>query len=168
MSGSPKMTNRFPLPVFLRSLGHVQVSVHPSFEHGDAAQLAELRSVRLVIESAGDQHIEPSIAGLTGAGDKIGALHGAELGADEDGGHASQLRLRGNGLPRRPVRRAHGVRAVKVIRSPLCACCTPAVLRFSRIICGKDCFDFCMLVAGILPEDRLVHRSHLHQGRDAG
>ena len=76
MSGSPKMTNRFPLPVFLRSFGHVQVGVHPSFEHGDAAQLVEFRGVGLVIESAGDQHIEPSIAGLTGTGDKIGALNG--------------------------------------------------------------------------------------------
>ena len=28
---------------------------------------------------------------------------------------------------------------MKVIRSSLCACCTPAVLRFSRIIWGKDC-----------------------------
>ena len=27
-----------------------------------------------------------------------------------------------------------------MIRSSLCACCTPAVLRFSRIICGNDCF----------------------------
>ena len=72
MSGSPKMTNRFPLPVFLRSSAHVQVGVHPSFEHGDASQLIELCSVRLVVEGASDQHIEPSIAGLTGAGDKIG------------------------------------------------------------------------------------------------
>ena len=70
----------------LEILGHMQVGVHSSFENGDAAQFAELRSVGLVIESAGDQHIEPGIAGLTGASDKIGALHGAELGADEDGG----------------------------------------------------------------------------------
>ena len=34
---------------------------------------------------------------------------------------------------------AQGVSAVKVILSSLCACCTPAVLRFSRIIWGKDC-----------------------------
>ena len=33
-----------------------------------------------------DQHIESGITGLTGAGDKISALDGAELGADEDGG----------------------------------------------------------------------------------
>ena len=31
-----------------------------------------------------------------------------------------------------------GVSAVKVIRSSLCACCTPAILRFSRTISGKD------------------------------
>ena len=79
MSGSPKMTKRFPLPVFLRSLGHVQVRVHASFEHGDASQLAELRGVRLVVKGAGDQRIEVGIAGFTGSSDEIGALDGAEL-----------------------------------------------------------------------------------------
>ena len=70
----------------LEILGHMQVGVHPSFEHEDAAQLAELRGVSFVVEGACYQHIESGIAGLTSTGDKIGALHGAELGADEDGG----------------------------------------------------------------------------------
>ena len=70
----------------LEVLGHVEVGVHAGLEHGDAAQLAELRRVRLVVEGAGDQHIEPGIAGLAGGSDEVGALHGAELRADEDGG----------------------------------------------------------------------------------
>ena len=68
----------------LEVLGHVQVGVHAGLEHGDAAQLAELRGVRLVVEGAGDEHIEPGIARLARGGDEVGALDGAELGADED------------------------------------------------------------------------------------
>ena len=67
----------------------MQVGVHAGLEHGDAAELVELRGVRLVVEGAGDEHIEPGIARLAGGGDEIGALHGAELGADEDGGALS-------------------------------------------------------------------------------
>ena len=70
----------------LEVLGHVQVGVHAGLEHGDAAQLVELGGVRLVVEGAGDEHIETGIARLAGGGDEVGALHGAELGADEDGG----------------------------------------------------------------------------------
>ena len=92
----------------LEVLGHVQVGVHAGLEHGDAAQLAELGGVRLVVEGAGDQHIEPGIACLAGGGDQVGALHGAELGADEDGGSLLGRRLPGSGLRRRPVRPARG------------------------------------------------------------
>ena len=67
-------------------LGHVEVGIHAGLEHGDAAQLAELRGVRFVIEGAGDENIEAGITRLAGGGDKVGALDGAELGADEDGG----------------------------------------------------------------------------------
>ena len=70
----------------LEVFGHVQVGVHARLEHRDAAELAELGGVRLVVEGAGDQHVEAGIARLAGGGDEIGALHGAELGADEDGG----------------------------------------------------------------------------------
>ena len=70
----------------LEVVGHVQVGVHAGLEHGDAAELVELRGVRLVVEGAGDQHIETGIAGLAGGGDQVGALDGAELRADEDGG----------------------------------------------------------------------------------
>ena len=70
----------------LEVVGHVQVGVHARLEHGDAAELVELRGVRLVVEGAGDQHVEAGIAGLAGGGDEVGALDGAELRADEDGG----------------------------------------------------------------------------------
>jgi hypothetical protein len=70
----------------LEIFGHVQVGVHARLEHGDAAQLAELRGVRLVVEGAGDEDIEAGIAGLTRGGDEVGALYGTELGSDEDGG----------------------------------------------------------------------------------
>ena len=66
MSGSPKMTNRLPLPVFLQVVGHVQVGVHAGLEHGDAAELVELGGVGVVVEGAGDQHIEAGVAGLRG------------------------------------------------------------------------------------------------------
>ena len=38
-----------------------------------------------------------------------------------------------------PYSPGQAVSDVKLMRSSLWACCTPAVLRFSRIICGKDC-----------------------------
>ena len=90
----------------LQVLGHVQVGVHAGLEHGDAAELAELGGVRLVVEGAGDQHIEAGVARLAGGGDEVGALDGAELGADEDGGALLGRRLPGSGLRRRPARRA--------------------------------------------------------------
>jgi hypothetical protein len=70
----------------LEIFGHVQVGVHAGLEHRNAAELGELCSVGLVVECAGDQHIEPGIAGLASGSDEVGALDGAELGDDEDGG----------------------------------------------------------------------------------
>ena len=58
----------------LEVVGHVQVGVHARLEHGDAAELVELGGVRLVVEGAGDQHIEAGVAGLAGGGDQVGAL----------------------------------------------------------------------------------------------
>ena len=65
----------------LEVLGHVQVGVHPGLEHGNAAQLAELRGVRLVVKGASDQRIETGIASLACSGDEVSTLDGAELGA---------------------------------------------------------------------------------------
>ena len=70
----------------LQVVGHVQVGVHARLEHRDAAKLAELGGVGLIVEGAGDQHIEVGIACFARGGDQVGACDGAELGADEDAG----------------------------------------------------------------------------------
>ena len=70
----------------LQVVGHVQVGVHARLEHGDAAELVELRGMGVVVEGAGDEHVEVGIAGLARGGHQIGAGDGAELRADEDGG----------------------------------------------------------------------------------
>ena len=64
----------------------MQIGVHARLEHGDAAELVEFGRVGVVVEGAGDEHIEAGIAGLARGGDQIGAGDGAELRADEDGG----------------------------------------------------------------------------------
>ena len=149
----------------LEVVGHVQVGVHAGLEHGDAAELAELRGVGLVVEGAGDQHVEAGVAGLAGGGDQVGALDGAELGADEDGGALLRRRLPCSGPRRRRRSPGQGVSAVKVILSSLCACCTPAVLRFSRIICEKVCCVSRIAVA--CRADRSARRSHRRPARGA-
>ncbi len=63
----------------------MQVGVHARLEHRDAAELVELGGVGVVVEGAGDQHVEAGVAGLAGGGHQVGAGDGAELGADEDG-----------------------------------------------------------------------------------
>ena len=65
-------------------LGHVQVSVHAGFEDGDAAQFVELRRVSFVVEGTRDEDVKICIGTFTSGFDQIGALNGAELGADED------------------------------------------------------------------------------------
>ena len=84
MSGSPKMTNRFPLPVFFRIAGHVQVGVHARLEDGNAPELPELRRVGFVVERAGDQHVEADVRCLAGSRDQIRSRDGTKLGTDED------------------------------------------------------------------------------------
>ena len=58
----------------LEVVGHVQVGVHARLEHGDAAELVELGGVRLVVEGAGDQHVEAGVARLARGRDEVGAL----------------------------------------------------------------------------------------------
>jgi len=70
----------------LEVLGHMQVGIHAGLEYRYAAQLIELGGVRLVVEGAGNQYVEPGITRLAGGSNKVSALYGAELGADEDGG----------------------------------------------------------------------------------
>src|SRR5258708_7949640 len=80
ISGSPKMTKRLPLPVFLRSSAMCRSAFMRALSAG-----MRLGGVRLVVERAGDQHVETSITGLAGCGNQVGALDGAELRANEDG-----------------------------------------------------------------------------------
>jgi hypothetical protein len=53
---------------------------------GMRPSFAELGGVGFVVEGAGNQHIKAGIATLAGGFDQVAALHGAELGADEDTG----------------------------------------------------------------------------------
>ena len=54
-------------------------------EHRDAPQPLELGGVGVVVEGAGDKHVELGVGGLAGGFHQVGARHGAKLGADEDG-----------------------------------------------------------------------------------
>ena len=53
---------------------------------GDATEFPELRRVGLVVECAGDQHVEADVRRLPGGSDQIGTRNGAELRTDEDRG----------------------------------------------------------------------------------
>ena len=86
MSGSPKMTKRLPLPVFLRSSAMWRSAFMRGFEDGNAPQSVEFGSVGFVVESAGDQHVETGLCGFAGGSREIGTGDGAEFGTDEDGG----------------------------------------------------------------------------------
>ena len=67
-------------------VSHMEVGVHAGLEDGDAAEFVELRSVGVVIEGAGDQHVEVCVCGFAYRGYEIGARNGAEFRADEDTG----------------------------------------------------------------------------------
>ena len=62
----------------------MQVGVHPGLEHRNAAEFAELRRVGVVVEGAGDQHIEVGIARLAGGSYQVGASDCAKLRSNED------------------------------------------------------------------------------------
>ena len=70
----------------LEVVGHVQIGVHTRLEDGHSAEVAELRGMRFVVEGAGDQHVETSLAGFARGGREVGPLHRAKLRADENGG----------------------------------------------------------------------------------
>src|SRR5262245_37109816 len=62
----------------------MEVRVHAGFEHRDAAELAELRGVSLVVEGAGDHDVESAVARLARRGHQVRPAHGAELRANQD------------------------------------------------------------------------------------
>jgi hypothetical protein len=70
----------------LEVFGHMEIGIHAGLEHRDATQFIELRGVGFVVEGTGDEDIEPGVPCFAGGGDKIGALDGPKLGANENGG----------------------------------------------------------------------------------
>ena len=86
MSGSPKITNRLPLPVFLRSSAMCRSAFIRALSTGMRPSLLELGRVGVVVEGAGDEHVEAGVAGLARGRHQVGPWHGAELGTDEDRG----------------------------------------------------------------------------------
>ena len=92
MSGSPKIDEEVAGAGRLQVAAHVQVGVHARLQHRHAAELVELGGMGVVVEGAGDQHIEAGIARLARGGDEVGTRDGAELGADQDRRRASACR----------------------------------------------------------------------------
>ncbi|MNK99684.1 hypothetical protein D3C87_1200940 [compost metagenome] len=70
----------------LQVFGHVQVGIHACLEHVDAAQLAEFAGRCIVVEGAGDEHVEIGIASFAGGIDQVSTGNGTELRADQDTG----------------------------------------------------------------------------------
>ena len=68
----------------LEVVGHVEVGVHARLENGDATKLVELRGMGLIVERAGDQHVEVCICGLARGLYEIGTRDGTEFRANED------------------------------------------------------------------------------------
>ena len=62
----------------------MEIGVHARLEHRYFAQSFELGGVGLVVEGAGDEHVEIAVSGLAGGIDQVGAGHRAEFGSDED------------------------------------------------------------------------------------
>ena len=75
---------QIPLAGVLQIAGYVQVGVHARLEVRNAAELLELRRVGLVVERAGDWHVEADIRRLPGGSDQIRTRDGAELGTNEN------------------------------------------------------------------------------------
>ena len=132
-----------PLAGVLQIAGHVEVGIHARLEDGNAPELPEFRCVGLVVERAGDQQVEADVRRLPGRSDQIRPRDGAELGTDKD-----RRAFLGAGLlaafdvaPFRAdeIARPGGDGGERAIRSSLCACCTPEVLRCSRMTLAKSC-----------------------------
>ena len=64
MSGSPKMTKRLPLPVFLRSSAMWRSAFMRALRTGTVPSLLNSRGVGVVVEGAGDQHVEVGFGGF--------------------------------------------------------------------------------------------------------
>ena len=141
MSGSPKMTNRLPLPVFFRSAAMCRSAFMRAFSTGSRPSRSNSVVWALVVEGAGDQQVELPVRRFAGGLDQVWPRDRAELRADEDR-RAAQGALLLAALEIAPSAQTkwpgQGLSEVKAMRSSLCACCTPAALRFSRMIWAKS------------------------------
>ena len=72
MSGSPKTTNKLPVPVFFNSSAMCKVCIHSCLQHRDATELVEFARMSLEVEGAGDKHVKARISGFAGGLDEIG------------------------------------------------------------------------------------------------
>src|SRR5207249_4153459 len=128
----------------LEVLGHVQIGVHPSLEDPDASEFFELRGLRFVADAQAISTSKPESPASRAAATKSGRVTVPNSGPMKMAARFSMAdpgspsRYRPSAQTRSP---GQGVSAVKVILSSLCACWTPAVLRSSRIICGKVSFS---------------------------
>ena len=66
----------------------MQVCVHARLQHGQRAELGELGGAGVVVEGAGDEHVEAGFGGFAGGVHQVWAGDGAELRGDEDAGAA--------------------------------------------------------------------------------
>jgi hypothetical protein len=64
----------------------MQVRIHAHLQHRDASELVELPEMGIVVEGAGDEHVEVGIAGLACGGHRIGSGNDAELRANGNSG----------------------------------------------------------------------------------
>ena len=55
-------------PGILEGVGHVQIGVHARLEHRDAPETSEVGGVGVVVEGAGDEQIEASVARFARSG----------------------------------------------------------------------------------------------------
>ena len=90
----PEDHEQIALARVLEIVGHVEIRVHARFEHRDAPQFVELRGLGVVVERAGDEHIEIGFARLAHGPHQVGTRDRAELGADENARAFVDARIR--------------------------------------------------------------------------
>src|SRR6516225_8468798 len=89
------------------------------------------------IERAGDDDVEVQLSSFPRGGDEVGTRHCSEFGAEENRGPPLLIPFHVATFCADPLA-GHGESEVKAIRSSLCACWTPAVLRLSTTVCAKS------------------------------
>ena len=91
----------------------------------------------VVVEGAGDQHVEPRLGGFAGGGDEVHAGEGAELRADQDAGAALGLAFQEAAFGA-DIFAGPGLQAGEVDAVGFWVWCTPAVRRWSSTMAAKS------------------------------